>query len=305
MQNLAQLTRLIERHAPADGVTATPLPRVALLRSSTPTEPLHTMHDPSVCIVAQGRKCARLGGVEYLYQASEYLIVGIDLPVIGAVVEASADAPYLCLKLQLDRNLLAGMLPGAQPERPGPPISIAPASPDLIDAAVRMLRLLDAPDDIEALAPLIEREILHRLLNGPQGNILRQIAVVEGRLSRIREAIQYLTEHFHETFSVEDLAARVGMSPSSFYEQFRQTTMMTPLQFRNHLRFQEVRRLMLSEGVTAAEAGFRVGYESPSQLSRDYARTYGMPPRQDAARLKRLLAADGASRQRLGHQSVN
>lgn len=292
MDNLAQLTKLIERHAPADGITATPLPRVALLRSSAPTEPLHTMYDPSVCIVAQGRKRARLGGAEYLYQASEYLVVGVDLPVIGAVIEASACAPYLCFKLQLDRNVLVDILPGVQPERSGPPICIAAATPELIDAAVRMLRLLDAPDDIGPLAPLIEREILHRLLNGPQGTVLRQIAVAESRLSRIRNAIHYLTEHFHETFSVEELAERVGMSPSSFYEQFRRTTMMTPLQFRNHLRLQEVRRLMLSEGVTAAEAGFRVGYESPSQLNREYVRIHGMPPKRDAERLKRLLGAE-------------
>lgn len=294
MRNLAELTGLIERHAPTDGVTATRLPRVALLRSSAPTEPLHTMYDPSVCFVAQGRKRAHLEGVEYLYQASDYLIVGVDLPVIGAVIEASPGAPYLCFKLQLDRSVLVDMLPDARPERSGPPISVAAATPELIDAVARMLRLLDAPDDIEALAPLIEREILHRLLNGPQGTVLRQIAVVESRLSRIRDAIQYLTAHFHETFSVEELAARVGMSPSSFYEQFRMTTMMTPLQFRNHLRLQEVRRLMLSEGVTAAEAGFRVGYESPSQLSRDYVRIHGMPPKQDVARLKRLLPAEVA-----------
>lgn len=294
MQDLHELSGLIERHAPVDGVTATPLPRVALLRSSAPTEPLHTLYDPSICLVAQGRKRACLGGVEYLYRASEYLVVGLDLPVIGAVIEASADAPYLCLKLQLDRSVLVDMLPGLPPERSGPPISIASATPELIDAAARMLRLLDTPHDIDALAPLIEREILHRLLNGPQGTILRQIAVVESRLSRMRVAIQYLSDHFDETFSVESLAERVGMSLSSFHEQFRQTTMMTPLQFRNHLRFQEVRRLMLSEGLSAAEAGFRVGYESPSQLSRDYARIHGMPPKRDVARLKRLLAAEAA-----------
>lgn len=292
MQNLTELKRLVQRHAPADGVTATALPRVCLLRSSGPTEPVHTMYDPSVCLVAQGRKRTHLGGVEYLYQASEYLIVGVDLPVVGAVIEASANAPYLCFKLQLDRSVLVDMVSGMRPERAGPSISIAAAPPELIDTAVRMLQLLDTPEDIEALAPLMEREFLYRLLTGSQASIMRQIAVVGSRLSRVREAVQYLTNHFHEKFSVEDMAARVGMSPSSLYEQFRQTTMMTPLQFRNHLRFQEVRRLMLSEGMNAAEAGFRVGYESPSQLSRDYARVHGMPPKQDVARLKRMLAAE-------------
>ena len=294
MQNLVELARLIERHAPADGLTQTVLPRITLLRSGAPTQPLHTVYDPSVCIVAQGRKRARVGGVDHLYEASEYLIVGIDLPVIGAVIKASADEPYLCFKLQLDRTVLAEMLPGARSERSAPPICIAPATPELIDAAIRMLRLLDAPGDVEALAPLIEREILHRLLCGPQGDILRQIAVADSRHSQIRQAIQYLTEHYHEAFSVEDLAANVGMSPSSFYDHFREATTMTPLQFRNHLRLQEVRRLMLTEGMNAAAAGFRVGYESPSQLSRDYARVYGMPPRQDAERLKRSLDAGAA-----------
>lgn len=292
MQNLAELARLIGRHTPADGLTSTQLPRVSLLRSTAPTQPLHTIYDPSICIVAQGRKRSRVGDVDHVYEAPEYVVVGIDLPVIGTVIKASAAEPYLGFKLQLDRNVLVEMLPGARSERSVAPLCIALATPELIDAAIRMLRLLDAPGDLEALAPLIEREILHRILCGPQGGILRQIAVADSRHSQIRQAVRYLAEHFHEAFSIEELAAYVGMSPSSFYDHFRETTMMTPLQFRNHLRLQEVRRLMLTEGMTAAAAGFRVGYDSPSQLSRDYARVYGMPPRQDAERLKRSLHAE-------------
>lgn len=294
MQNLAELARLIGRHTPADGLTSTRLPRVSLLRSTAPTQPLHTIYDPSICIVAQGRKRSRVGDVDHVYEAPEYVVVGIDLPVIGTVIKASAEEPYLGFKLQLDRNLLVEMLPGARSERSVAPLCIALATTELIDAAIRMLRLLDAPGDLEALTPLIEREILHRALCGPQGDILRQIAVADSRHSQIRQAVQYLAEHFHEALSVEELAAYVGMSPSSFYDHFRDATMMTPLQFRNHLRLQEVRRLMLTEGMTAAAAGFRVGYESPSQLSRDYARVYGVPPRQDAERLKRSLHAGAA-----------
>ena len=285
MDTLTDLAALIARHSPGDGEHHVTLARVGLIRSSSVTEPLHTLYEPSCCIVAQGRKRATAGETHHVYDAAHYLVVGVDLPVIGAVIEASADAPYLSLRLELNRDLLAEMVQG-QPvgadDTKG--AGVSEATPQLIDAAARLLRLLDAPEDA-ALAPLIEQEILHRLLNGSQGGILRQIANGESRLSQIRRAVDFIRQNYGTPFAIEDLASIAAMSQSSFYEHFRSVTAMSPLQFRTHIRLQEARRLMVMDGITAAEAGFRVGYESPSQFNRDYVRVHHVPPRQDVARM--------------------
>lgn len=287
MEKIAELAELIDRHTSTDGSFDTALPRVGIIRSSARTEPIHTLYEPSCCIVAQGRKRAVIGDSVHVYDAAHYLVVGVDLPVIGAVVEASANRPYLCLRLQLDRSLLAEMLPavcGRPPESPAAGVSAT--TPELIDAAARMLRLLDTPDDAEVLAPLVEREILYRLVRGPQGALLRQIANGESRLSQIGRAIDFVRKNFSEPFAIEHLASVAGMSASSFYEHFKTVMAMSPLQFRTQLRLQEARRLMVTERLSAAEAGFRVGYDSPSQFSRDYVRVHNVPPRRDIERLR-------------------
>lgn len=292
MERQRELAGLIASHAPRDGIYETALPRVRLFRSSQVTEPLQTLYEPSCCIVAQGRKRATIGDVEHLYDASTYLVVGVDLPVIGAVVEASGELPYLCLQLELDRPALAEMLlrDGVNVGT-GPAFGVSEATPELLDAAVRLLRLLDSPEEAGVLAPLFEREILYRLVRGPRGELMRQIASSESRLSRINRCIGFLRENFCEPATVADLAAIAGMSPSSFFQHFRAVTSMSPLQFRTRIRLQEARRLMVTEGITAAEAGFRVGYESPSQFSRDYTRVHHRPPRQDVARLREMTLA--------------
>ena len=289
MEDIAELARLIDRHAPQDGSFDTILPRVGLMRSSAQTEPVHTLYRPSCCIVAQGRKRAVIGETGHIYDAAHYLVVGVDLPVIGAVIEASRDAPYLCFKLEFDRSILTEMI--STPPVKGDALTAARVSattPQLIDAAVRMLGLLDDPDDAPVLAPLVEREILHRLLSGPQSGMLRQIANGESRLNQIGRAVDYVCRNFHAPFAIDDLAAIAGMSPSSFYEHFRTTMAMSPLQFRTQIRLQEARRLMVVEGMTAAEAGFRVGYDSPSQFSRDYRRIHQATPWRDVARMRGL-----------------
>ncbi|MGN6315114.1 helix-turn-helix domain-containing protein, partial [Trinickia sp.] len=164
--------------------------------------------------------------------------------------------------------------------------AVEAATPPLIDAAVRLLRLLDAPDDVPALAPLIEREILYRLLRGPHADMLRQIAFHTGRIFRIQKAIAFIRQHYAEAFAIDDLASIADMSVSTFHAQFKAATHMSPLRFRTQIRLQEARRLMLVEGLGAAEAGFRVGYESPSQFSREYGRLFNAPPRRDAAERK-------------------
>lgn len=291
METIAELAGLISRHAPLDGSFDTALPRVGLIRSSALTEPLHTLYKPSCCIVAQGRKRAVIGETTHIYDAAHCLVIGVDLPVIGAVIEASADEPYLCFKLEFDRNILADMI--SRPLERDDAFAAARLSattPRLIDASVRMLSLLDEPGDAAVLAPLVEREILYRLLTGPQGGMLRQIANGESRLNQIGRAVDYVCRNFQAPFAIDDLAAIAGMSASSFYEHFRATMAMSPLQFRTQIRLQEARRLMVVEGMTAAEAGFRVGYDSPSQFSRDYRRIHQATPRRDVARMRASVA---------------
>lgn len=294
LPNLTELKHLIARHARGDGIHSTAVPALSLIRSSAISEPIHTLYEPSVCLVAAGRKRARIGSREIVYETGGCLVVGIDLPIIGAVTEATPDDPYLCLKIDLDRGLLADLLLGGAPGSglapPAPECmeaaGIHAATPELVDASARLLRLLDAPQDIAVLAPLIVREIHYRLMTGLQGAILRQIASGESRLAQVGRAVAYLCENYAEPFRIEDLARIAGMSASSFHAHFRTATAMSPLQFRTRLRMHEARRLMVAEGLTAAEAGFRVGYDSPSQFSRDHARIYDRPPRRDLSRMQ-------------------
>ncbi|MGV2098069.1 AraC family transcriptional regulator N-terminal domain-containing protein [Rhizobium sp. 21-4511-3d] len=287
MEKIAQLAELIDRHAGTDGSFDTALPRVGIIRSSAKTEPIHTMYEPSCCIVAQGRKRAVVGDRVHVYDSAHYLVVGVDLPVIGAVVEASADRPYLCMRVQLDRGMLAELMPAADGKASeSAAAGVSASTPELLDAAVRMLQLLDAPEDAGILAPMIEREMLYRLIRGPQAPLLRQIANRESRLNQIGRAVDFIRKNFSEPFAIEHLASVAGMSASTFYEHFKSVMAMSPLQFRTQLRLQEARRLMVTEGLTAAEAGFRVGYDSPSQFSRDYVRVHSVPPRRDVERMR-------------------
>jgi AraC-like DNA-binding protein len=287
MENTHELAELIKRHAPQDGSFDMPLPGVGLIRSSALTTPVHTLYEPSFCLVAQGRKKATVGETTFYYDRANFLVVGIDLPIIGAVVEATENEPYLCFRLQLNRSVLSELVTSQQPDtRQTAGVGTSLATPELIDATIRLMRLADAPSEAQALAPLIEREILYRLLIGPQGAILRQIASGESRLNQISRAVSYIRKSYAKAFTVEELASLSGMSPSTFHEHFRTLTTMTPLQFRNHIRLQEARRLMVMEDMTAAEAGFQVGYDSPSQFNRDYTRIYQAPPRRDVERLR-------------------
>lgn len=289
MDLLREMSALIERHAPADGVHGCALERLRLIRSSTPTEPVHTIYKPTVCFVVQGRKQAMLGERAFIYDPSSYLVVSLDLPVVGSVVEATPTEPYLCVSLDIDLSMLAELaLDHASPlmgETP-PAIALSAVEPELLGATCRLLRLLDNPRDAKALAPLAEREILYRLLTGEQGAMMRHISTTKSRLGQISRAIAWLKDNYASAISVDQLAAEVGMSSSSFHHHFKAVTALSPLQYRTQLRLQEARRLMVAEGADAASAGFRVGYDSPSQFSREYGRLFGMPPLKHAARLR-------------------
>lgn len=293
MNGIRQLASLVERFTGEDGVHPTPIRRLTLVRASRPTEPFHGVHEPSVCFVVQGSKQVAVGDEVYFYDANRYLVVSVEVPFVGQVVEASPDTPYLCAKLELDRQTIAAMLEAmpAQPvEPPCRAFSLTPATPALIDALTRFVGLLDAPADIPVLGPLGEREILYRLLTGEQTSRLRDIAVADGRHQRINRAINRIKTGFREALRIDDLAAESNMSTSVFHEHFKAVTSLTPLQYQKQLRLQEARRLMAFEGADAASAGFAVGYESPSQFSREYRRLFGLPPVRDVGRLRAAAA---------------
>ena len=283
-----ELTALAVRHAVEGEGAGTPIQGLRLHRCSAPTAPLHTAYTPSYTLVIQGTKSLVLGGEAYRYGVGQYLLTSVELPVASWVVEASGDMPYFCLCLDLKMDRLHDLMArtGIQPATGSIDgirgLAINHASPDLIDATTRLVRLLDSPQDIAAMAPLIEQEILYRLLTGPDSPRLVQIAMAETHGSRIATAVNWLRENYHRPLRVEDLCDQVGMSPSSFHHHFKAVTALTPVQYQKKLRLHEARRLMLSEGLDAGDAGYRVGYQSPSQFSREYSRLYGMSPARDA-----------------------
>jgi AraC-like DNA-binding protein len=286
-----ELVRLIERFTGQDGAQATAIPGLTLFRSSHPSEPLHCLYEPALGLVVQGRKQAVLGEETYHYGPSEYLVVSVDLPVIGQVTEASPEVPFLSLRLDLDPKEISGLLMDFPIPTPSPQpcprcIAVSGIAASLQDAVLRLVRLLEAPDDIPALVPLVRREILYRLLRGEQCAQLRQIASGGTQGHRISRAVSWLRQNFHQPLQIERLANEVNMSTSALHHHFKAMTAMSPLQFQKHLRLQEARRLMLVEALDAASAGGRVGYESPSQFSREYSRLFGAPPLRDIARLR-------------------
>jgi AraC-like DNA-binding protein len=291
MDPLAKLVDILSRHVPADGIHPSLIPGVSLVRSGTPTMPMPVVYEPTLCLVAQGRKQAVLGTTAYVYDASRYLVASVDLPVMGSVIEASEAEPYLCLVLNLDMPTLSelALRYPADDEFQGMPstgIALNDTSAELLDAAVRLARLLDSPNDIDALAPLVVREILYRLLTGSGNGTIRQMAKADSRLNQIAKAISWIRSHYKEACRIDEISAIAGMSRSTFHSHFKAVTSMSPLEFRDQLRLQEARRLMVAEAADAADAGYRVGYESPSQFSRHYLRMFGLPPARDAGRLR-------------------
>ncbi|MBB5710685.1 AraC family transcriptional regulator [Sphingomonas xinjiangensis] len=289
MDRIDTLAALIGRHIPKTGMISTAVARLSLFRADEPTVPLPAVYDASVCLIAQGSKRVALGEQSLIYDPAHYLLVSVDLPLVGHVTQASRDAPYLCCKIDIDQAALADLIlaqGNRAPKADLPPLAVYRSDDDLIDAACRLIRLLDRPDSIAALAPLIEREILYRLLTGPHGPSLRYMAVADSHLNQVSRAIATIRGGFHRQLRIGDIAAAAGMSPSSLHEHFKAVTRMTPLEYQKQLRLQEARRLMLSEGASAGTAGFTVGYDSPSQFSREYSRLFGAPPRRDIERLQ-------------------
>jgi AraC-like DNA-binding protein len=294
MDQLAPLKESITGHAD-EGLTRTALPGVSVVCSRTTTEPLCGIAEPTLAVVAQGVKDTTLNGRTFTYGAGQFLVVSVDLPVIGHITHANNDEPFLALVLELRPQMIAALLletvpaPAPWPEGVDAApagIAVSDASPALLDAIARLLALLDAPDDAAALAAGIEREILWRLITGPQGATVRQIGLADSRLAHLTRAIRWIRAHYNETLRVEQLASLATMSVSSFHRHFRAVTSMTPIQFQKQIRLHEARARLLAEPGDVTGVGFAVGYDSPSQFSREYRRMFGAPPSRDQRALR-------------------
>jgi len=252
---------------------------------TAPTPPTSSLASPTFALVAQGRKRLALGEQVFEYGAGDYLVVSVDLPVTGHFVEASPAAPCLGVGLELKPEVIAELLLDAA-EKPGGPVrglSVDRASTDLIDAVIRLLRLVDQPEDAPVLAPLVQREILWRLLRSPQGAAVRDIGLADSSLSHVARVIRWIRDHYTEPFRVEDLATMAGLSTSAFHRHFRTVTELTPIQYQKKIRLQEARLRVVGLGEDVTSAGYAVGYDSPSQFSREYRREFGTPPSRDRA----------------------
>lgn len=284
----------------------TAIKALSIRRFEEPTELTSYIHEPSICLIAQGSKRVLLGEDVYEYDAHKYLIASVNLPIVAQVLEASREKPYLSLKLNLDQHDISQMmvdsnLPMPRKSQADRGMAVSEVSLPLLTSFHRLIDLLDSPEDIPILSPLIQKEILYRLLTGEQGRRLRQIASAGSHSNQIARAIDWLKSNFTEPLKVSELAAEVNMSTSTFHHHFRSMTAMSPLQFQKSLRLHEARQLMFTAHMDAATAAFQVGYESPSQFSREYSRQFGAPPLKDIKNLH-LMNTGEQNRKTFGAQ---
>ncbi|QND56562.1 AraC family transcriptional regulator [Mesorhizobium huakuii] len=281
---LQELIAIAGRHAHGRR-TKTAIPRVTIGRSEVATPPLPELCQPTALFVLQGTKTVLIGDRTLRYGAGSYFVYAVETPATSQLIEASSACPYMAIAFALDIELIAGLLIDHKPVVDGDSFVTNRADDELLDAWRRMLRLLDRPTEIPVLAPMLEREIAFRLLQGPQGAKLRQLARADGRLSQIRRATAWIRSHYNELIDVTELAALAHMSNASFHRHFKAATAMSPIQYQKQVRLLEARHLLIAEPGSAARVAFAVGYESASQFSREYARHFGLPPARDAARL--------------------
>ncbi|MCH6264504.1 AraC family transcriptional regulator [Neobacillus citreus] len=286
-----ELTKIIEGRTGRDGTQMTAIPTLFFSRYSDETGPNYGVYKPSVCIIVQGMKEVLLSQERFQYGPADYLVASVNLPITGQVTEASCEVPYLALKLEFTPSEILEVLREFQmgvdkKENARRGLYVSKIEPSLLDAVTRLARLLDHPKDIPVLAPLIRKEIIYRVLRGEHGGMLKQIAIEGSSTNQISDVIEHIMNNYEKSFKIEELAELANMSVSSLHRHFKEVTAMSPIQFQKQLRLQEARSLLLSESADAADVAFRVGYESPSQFSREYSRMFGLPPKEDVKRLR-------------------
>ncbi len=295
--SLSELHSLLERHA-QNGITRTSIPGVLVARTDGPGAEDESTTGTVLAVVAQGFKRLAVGATVHDYGPGDYLVASVDLPVTGQFMDASPEHPALGFGLELRPEVVAELMLSAaasdlrrpaRGESSPPAVAVGVSSARLLDAVVRMLRLLDHPRDIQVLAPLIEREILWLVMSGEQGATVRQLGVADSNVSRVRHVVGWMRERYAEPMRVEDLADLASMSPSAFHRAFHAVTAMSPIQYQKSIRLQEARLRLLANPGDVAGAAYAVGYESPSQFSREYRREYGAPPSRDVARLRETV----------------
>jgi AraC-like DNA-binding protein len=295
--NLAELIRRLLALMPADGILDA-IPGLRIARASSPTDRVFGVSKPSLCVIAQGAKEVNVGDNLYRYDADRYFLATVELPVTGRIVEATPQSPYLSLRIELEPSLVGSVMIEAGIATPqntageAKAVVVSQMGPDLLEVVLRLVRLLDAKEEMELLVPLAKRELIFRLLKSEQGSRLRNLPRLGGHTDRIAKAIDQLNRHYDKPLSVERIAKELGMSTSGFHDHFKRVTDMSPLQFQKQLRLQEARRLLLGENLDASTAGHRVGYDDPSHFSRDYKRHFGDSPLRDIDRLRAMVSSD-------------
>ncbi len=293
IRKCVELAALVDRQTDSggNGVHSTSIPALELMRESSTLTQMRGVSEPILGIVVQGAKEVLLHQETYRYGVAQYLVVSVDLPLCGCAIEATPDQPYLGFKLDLDPVQLCDIIAQTnlgidQKDNSVKGWFISDADSSLIDCAIRLTRLLDTPQDIPFLAPMIIREIYYRLLIGEQGEAVRQIATSGSNMQRIAEVIKRIKTDFTKPLRIEELAEHANMSTSSFHRHFKEVTSMSPLQYQKQLRLLTARQMMLAESADATHTAYQVGYESPSQFSREYARMFGAPPIKDIERFR-------------------
>lgn len=291
-----ELAKLIERYSEQDGVHSTAIPSLFLIRESIVTEPIARVNETSFCMILQGEKEVWLAEERFRYGPAHYIVASADLPVTGQVIKASTDSPYLALKLEFTPNQILDVLSDSdnrvgQKKNAKRAMFVSKVEPALLDAVIRLARLLENPKHIPVLAPLFIKEILYWILQGPHGESLEQMAIKGSNGDRIRDVIEHIIKNYDRSFKIEELSEIANMSVASLHRHFKEVTAMSPIQFQKQLRLQEARTLLLTDSTDIADVAFRVGYESQSQFSREYSRMFGCPPREDINRMREKSAS--------------
>lgn len=290
------LAAIVKAHTPREGSNETIIDAVRCLKFSRANAKVPDIYDPSICIIVQGRKETLLEGEIYRYSPAQFLAVSVALPLIAHVIEATPERPYLCLQIVIDRTQMSELImqttASVQDQRStARGIFVGEVDDVMLDAVFRLANLLNTPQDAATLGPLVLREMYYRILKGEYGQSIAQLAVPGSSVQRIAKVIERLREDITQPIRIKALADFASMSVSSFHDHFKAVTAMSPLQYYKRLRLTEARQIMLAEDADATSTAYRVGYDSLSQFSREYARMFGAPPRADVERVKRAAQA--------------